>query len=112
MNNFAQRLRIIAKEEFYYGKQGYCEAGKTLNASANELSRLSCENERANARERKAFMAGVEAVQHGADFHDEEEAWQQYRCRDETDWKVVSEEDAAKIDASVLRAIRVLEEQK
>ncbi len=56
-----------------------------------EVERLSSEVSTANARERKAFMAGIEAVQHGADFHDEEEAWQKYRCQDDSDWAVVSE---------------------
>ncbi len=57
----------------------------------------------ANARERPAFMAGLEAAfeWNGIETLDYEQAWQQYRCQDETDWKVVSEEDAAKIDALV-----------
>ena len=53
----------------------------------------------------KAFMAGFKAATTtppGMFGRDEEQAWQQYRCQDETDWKVVCEEDAAKIDAAVL----------
>ncbi len=59
----------------------------------------------ANARERKAFMAGFKAATTtppGMFGRDEEQEWQQYRCQDETDWKVVSGKDAAKIDALVL----------
>ena len=41
----------------------------------------------ANARERKAFAAGFYSL--GAD---EEQKWQEYRCQDDSDWKVVSEE--------------------
>jgi hypothetical protein len=60
-----------------------------------EVSRLSCEVKRANARERKAFTAGFYSL--GAD---EEQKWQEYRCQDDSDWKAVSEEEASKIDAS------------
>lgn len=57
----------------------------------------------ANARERPAFYAGYREGLADAwtEDDDAEQAWQQYRCQDETDWKVVSKEDAAKIDASV-----------
>ena len=45
----------------------------------------------ANARERKAFLAGYK--EGFSDFltmdEDVERAWQQYRCQDETDWRAV-----------------------
>ncbi len=70
---------------------------------ANTLQSLSAEVTAANARERPAFVAGWNAALHikDCDSDDIERAWQQYRCQDETDWKAVSEEDAAKIDAAV-----------
>ena len=69
-----------------------------------EVRTLTAQVTAANARERPAFMAGLEAAfeWNGIETLDYEQAWQQYRCQDETDWKVVSEEDAAKIDAAVL----------
>ena len=83
---------------------------KQLNKwQAGEIERLLDQLTVANARERKAFMAGIDAVtSHAppsrADMSDwdDEQAWHQYRCQDDSDWKMVSEEDAAKIDAAVL----------
>ena len=55
---------------------------------------LMCQLERANARERKAFAAGMialvdhvaGALEKAADI-DPEQAWQQYRCQDDSDWR-------------------------
>ena len=59
----------------------------------------------ANAREKKAFMYAIwidpDCWMTKDEELDSEKCWQQYRCQDETDWKVVSEEDAAKIDDAV-----------
>lgn len=41
----------------------------------------------ANARERPAFFAGAIDM----DDANVEQAWQQYRCKDETDWKVADD---------------------
>jgi len=49
------------------------------NDLMDQIYRLESDLKAANARERPAFMAGVEATQHGKDFFDEEHAWQQYR---------------------------------
>ena len=76
-----------------------------LQLGAKTIEGLRDEILAANARERKAFIAGVQAVTESMPYttvFDEDQAWQQYRCQDETDWKVVCEEDAAKIDAAVL----------
>ncbi len=68
-----------------------------------EIKRLSAELTKANARERKAFMAGFWVDSNCRPINpDDEQEWQQYRCQDDSDWKVASEEDAAKIDAAVL----------
>ncbi len=77
---------------------------RQLMRALSEIDDLRNEITVANAREREAFMAGFKAATTtppGMFGRDEEQAWQQYRCQDETDWKVVSEEEAAKIDASV-----------
>ena len=57
----------------------------------------------ANARERPTFIAGANAVMNDQDV-DIEQAWQQYRCQDDTDWKVVSEEEEA-ITAAALETV-------
>ena len=84
-----------------YSRHGEIEDG----LAAERLKLLSSEVTAANARERPAFEAGMKKAAAMAPFnideYDLEQAWQQYRCQDETDWKVVSEEEAAKIDASV-----------
>ena len=56
----------------------------------------SSEVSNANARERKAFMAGCQyACTTAPDDWDQEQGWQQYRCQDDSDWKAtVSEEPA------------------
>ena len=77
-------------------------ARKHQERAADLLSELAA----ANAREKKAFMYAIwidpDCWMSENDELDPEQAWQQYRCQDETDWKVVSEEEAAKIDAAVL----------
>ena len=74
-------------------------------ACAETIECLSSKITTANARERKAYMAGFwdgyETDPVPECEPDEEQAWQQYRCQDDSDWKVVSKEDAAKIDAAV-----------
>ncbi len=54
-----------------------------------QIERLSAEVTTANARERKAFMAGLESAIGYDELGDidEEQEWQQYRCLDDTDWK-------------------------
>ena len=55
-----------------------------------EIDGLRNEITDANARERPAFMAGFKAATTtppGMFGHDEEQAWQQYRCQDDSDWK-------------------------
>ena len=51
------------------------------------------EAKRANARERPAFMAGLEAAFEwdGVETLDYEQAWQQYRCQDDADWRSVQQ---------------------
>ena len=78
---------------------------RRLNHSqADRLAKLLAELAAANARERPAFEAGYREglAEAWIEDGDVEQAWQQYRCQDDTDWKVVSEEDAAKIAAAVL----------
>lgn len=58
--------------------------------------------EQANARERPAFMAGYEYADVNNTTADAEQAWQEYRCQDDTDWKAVEDETAKTIDTSVL----------
>jgi len=58
-----------------------------------ENKRLTEQLRAANARERPAFEAGYEA---GGDDcrtgdEDREQAWQQYRCQDDSDWKASTE---------------------
>lgn len=89
MSNLVKSLREAAKP--YRDLVGIDNKPTLLEVAANEIEKLSSKVTESNARERKAFMAGVEAVQHGADFHDEEEAWQQYRCQDDADWVVIQE---------------------
>ena len=75
-------------------------AGAILQEAADAL-------EQANARERPAFEAGLLAGAAKAplyiDDFDIEQAWQHYRCQDDTDWKTVDDEIAAAIDASALK---------
>jgi len=47
---------------------------------------LVTEVKAANLRERKAFMAGLSI---NAGYQDAEQEWQQYRCKDDTDWRAV-----------------------
>jgi hypothetical protein len=67
---------------------------------AGELSILTTEVSAANARERPAFMAGW-GYRYVHKSDDLEQAWQQYRCQDDSDWKAVDDETAAEIDAAV-----------
>ena len=59
-----------------------------------EIERLSAEVSAANARERPAFMAGFQSGYEAGEpcttieQEDYEQAWQQYRCQDDSDWKV------------------------
>jgi len=58
-----------------------------LDSDCQEIKRLSDLIVVANARERKAFMAGYEegcTTPEGQ--RDDEQAWQQYRCQDDADW--------------------------
>ncbi len=43
----------------------------------------------ANAREKKAFMAGLQRGEQWSDapYDDNEQEWQQYRCQDDSDWR-------------------------
>lgn len=73
--------------------QGGADAWRVCyEAEKAEVSRLLCEVKRANARERPAFDAGMKAAAAMAPFSiddfDCEREWQQYRCQDETDWRV------------------------
>lgn len=52
-----------------------------------KIAMLLAEVKAANARERKAFMAGVDYGFTESASDDWEQAWQQYRCQDDTDWK-------------------------
>ena len=70
---------------------------------AMEISRLSSEVSTANARERKAFMAGCQyACATAPNDWDQEQGWQQYRCQDDSDWEVSDMTDEAKIDAALV----------
>lgn len=53
----------------------------------DEMEALEADLKKANARERRAFQAGL--YEDIAESVDEEQLWQQYRCQDDTDWKVV-----------------------
>ncbi len=55
----------------------------------DDLETALAENKVANARERPAFMAGVEVglALEGIDRCDYEQEWQQYRCQDDSDWR-------------------------
>ena len=64
---------------------------KRAFAAENALSRGSSEVSTANAREKPAFMAGFER---GGDCVDADEAWQQYRCQDNSDWKATQRQDS------------------
>ena len=63
-------------------------AESVIAAKDLEIDRLTTELKNANARERKAFMTAckIRSITPIAEW-DEEEAWQQYRCQDDTDWK-------------------------
>jgi len=57
---------------------------------AKEIIQLTAELERRQGRERKAFVAGYNTVNSDADS-DLEQAWQQYRCRDDSDFATVTD---------------------
>lgn len=44
------------------------------------------ELQKSQGHEQQAFIAGIAAVMNNMDV-DEEQAWQQYRCQDETDFR-------------------------
>ena len=72
----------------------------TMQAMLDENKRLTAEIRKANAREREAFMAGftsrtLASFTGRANMPDIEQAWQQYRCRDDTDWKSVDPDNDA-----------------
>lgn len=97
-----ERLQMLDTEGLAHLQEGNRVRSVAIEGQKKEIERLSCEVTTANAREREAFMAGCQyAGKAPPDDWDQEQGWQQYRCQDETDWKVVSKEDAAKIDAAV-----------
>lgn len=73
----------------HYKNKGYKVMG--LQELVGRVKDLEADLKKANARERPAFEAGLDA---GVDVNyfncqDKEQAWQQYRCQDDTDWKSV-----------------------
>ena len=80
-----------------------------LKDATKERDELAAALEQANAREREAFMAGIEIfAKHVSPSRaslmdwDDEQAWQQYRCQDDTDWKTVDDDTAKAITESAL----------
>ena len=67
-------------------------ACKTVDEQDDEIERLTAEVTKWKAEQEKAFRAGWTScwLYWEAGVIDEEQAWQQYRCQDETDWKSVS----------------------
>ena len=55
-------------------------------------ARLEAELKQANARERKAFIAGWNGGLCAGNT-DEEQAWQQYRCQNNSDWAALKTDD-------------------
>ena len=54
--------------------------------AGTEIERLQAKIKIANTRERKAFIAGANAVINDVDI---EQVWQEYRSKDDSDWAVV-----------------------
>ena len=101
MSKFSDFIRNATPEQ----KEKVMQRVMEISEYEQEIVLLRSQVTAANARERKSFMAGFA---YGIDYDignpDSEQCWQQYRCQDDTDWKAVSEDDAAKIDAAVLAA--------
>ena len=57
---------------------------KYVSGLPDEIEKLQTEIEHWKNREQAAFRAGFTA---GKFSHDEEQAWQQFRCKDSTDWR-------------------------
>jgi len=60
----------------------------TFKHRAKKLLEAADALEQSQGREQQAFMAGINAVMNSMDV-DEEQAWQQYRCQDDTDFRAV-----------------------
>jgi len=73
-----------------------CLADNHMHGLAAEVLRMQEQRSTALSegavKEREAFLAGYEAGLSDArtDDEDNEQAWQQYRCQDDTDWKPTS----------------------
>ena len=76
-----------------FGEPGFIGTAlqrQEIAKGAEDVERLRAALRDANARERSAFMAGhFEGGQFGSDG-DKEQAWQQYRCQDDTDLAALS----------------------
>ena len=68
------------------------KAQKLLECAVVAGGEVSSQLVQANAREHRAFYAGMKASASMAPFNidnvDVEQKWQQYRCQDDSDWAV------------------------
>lgn len=75
-------------------------------ATVDAIEGITAALEQANARERKAFMAAINAVFEGQPRQiDPEEEWQKYRCQDDTDWRPVSAGESEPFDFRKARGV-------
>ena len=106
MKHIEEQIADLKSEGVIHGKLrswpiSRCDQfGDTMQAMLDENKRLTAEIRKANAREREAFMAGftgrtLASFTGRANMPDIEQAWQQYRCRDDTDWKSVDPDNDA-----------------
>lgn len=99
----------------YFGKDctktTVCQLCAAVEDKEEEIKRLKEKLLKANARERSAFFAGFKD---GRNHPDIEQAWQQYRCLDDTDWataKEVEPTEANLLDPYVLQLIETIARQ-